>query len=80
MLLGSIADDFTGASDLANTLAKSGFRTTQFIGVPEGRAAAMAVPPWPNGSRACSGASPAASPASVSAVSWLPAGKPLGRW
>src|SRR5215469_5117274 len=39
MLLGSIADDFTGASDLANTLAKSGFRTTQFIGVPEGPAA-----------------------------------------
>ena len=39
MLLGSIADDFTGASDLANTLAKSGFRTTQFIGVPEKPAA-----------------------------------------
>ena len=39
MLLGSIADDFTGASDLANTLAKSGLRTTQFIGVPEGPAA-----------------------------------------
>ncbi|HXU57712.1 MAG TPA: four-carbon acid sugar kinase family protein, partial [Verrucomicrobiae bacterium] len=38
MLLGCIADDFTGASDLANTLAKSGFRTTQFIGVPAGPA------------------------------------------
>jgi hypothetical protein len=38
MLLGCIADDFTGASDLANTLAKTGFRTTQFIGVPEGAA------------------------------------------
>ncbi|APF37068.1 hypothetical protein BOQ54_06755 [Chelatococcus daeguensis] len=34
MLLGCIADDFTGASDLANTLAKGGMRTTQFIGVP----------------------------------------------
>jgi uncharacterized protein YgbK (DUF1537 family) len=34
MLIGCIADDFTGASDLANTLAKSGLRTIQFIGVP----------------------------------------------
>jgi uncharacterized protein YgbK (DUF1537 family) len=34
MLLGCIADDFTGASDLANTLARSGMRTTQFIGIP----------------------------------------------
>ncbi|TIP12976.1 3-oxo-tetronate kinase [Mesorhizobium sp.] len=32
MLLGAIADDFTGASDLANTLAKGGMATTQFIG------------------------------------------------
>jgi 3-dehydrotetronate 4-kinase len=39
MLLGCIADDFTGASDLANTLAKTGFRTTQFIGVPRKPAA-----------------------------------------
>src|SRR5437762_8595490 len=35
MLLGCIADDFTGASDLANTLAKGGMATIQFIGVPE---------------------------------------------
>src|SRR5450631_3168702 len=34
MLLGAIADDFTGASDLANTLAKGGMATRQFIGVP----------------------------------------------
>ena len=34
MLLGCIADDSTGASDLANTLAKAGMRTVQFIGVP----------------------------------------------
>ncbi len=27
MLLGCIADDFTGASDLANTLAKGGVAT-----------------------------------------------------
>jgi uncharacterized protein YgbK (DUF1537 family) len=34
MLLGCIADDFTGASDLANTLAKQGMATTQFVGIP----------------------------------------------
>lgn len=34
MLLGCIADDFTGASDLANTLAKNGMSTVQFVGVP----------------------------------------------
>ena len=40
MLLGAIADDFTGASDLANTLAKGGMATTQFVGVPEASASA----------------------------------------
>jgi uncharacterized protein YgbK (DUF1537 family) len=34
MLPGCIADDFTGASDLANTLAKGGMATVQYIGVP----------------------------------------------
>jgi len=34
ILLGSIADDYTGASDLANTLTKAGLRTIQTIGVP----------------------------------------------
>jgi uncharacterized protein YgbK (DUF1537 family) len=34
MLLGCIADDFTGASDLANTLAVAGMATVQFVGVP----------------------------------------------
>ncbi len=43
MLLGVIADDFTGASDIANTLAKGvapdgGLRTAQFPGVPDGPA------------------------------------------
>ena len=33
MLLGAIADDFTGASDLANTLAKGGMSTMQFSGL-----------------------------------------------
>lgn len=34
MLLGCIGDDFTGSSDLANTLAKEGMRVTQYSGVP----------------------------------------------
>ena len=33
--LGCIADDYTGASDLANTLTRAGLRTVQTIGVPE---------------------------------------------
>ena len=35
LLLGAIADDFTGATDLANTLVRGGMRTIQTIGVPE---------------------------------------------
>lgn len=33
--LGCIADDFTGATDLANNLVRSGMRTLQTIGIPE---------------------------------------------
>jgi uncharacterized protein YgbK (DUF1537 family) len=39
MLLGCIGDDFTGASDLGNTLVKAGMRTVQYVGVPNGPAA-----------------------------------------
>lgn len=40
MLLGVIADDFTGASDIANTVSKGvppqgGLRTVQYLGVPD---------------------------------------------
>ncbi len=41
ILLGSIADDYTGASDLANTLTKSGLRTIQTVGIPD---ASLALP------------------------------------
>jgi 3-dehydrotetronate 4-kinase len=34
MLLGCIADDFTGATDLANMLVRGGMRTVQTIGIP----------------------------------------------
>jgi len=39
MKIGVIADDFTGASDIALTLAEAGMRVCQFIGVPENAAA-----------------------------------------
>lgn len=34
LLLGAIADDFTGATDLCNMLVRHGMRTVQLIGVP----------------------------------------------
>lgn len=36
MKLGCIADDFTGATDLANNLVRAGMRSVQTIGVPDG--------------------------------------------
>ncbi len=36
VLLGCIADDFTGGTDLAGMLVKAGMRTVQLIGVPVG--------------------------------------------
>ena len=36
LLLGAIADDFTGATDLANTLVRGGMRCVQTIGVAAG--------------------------------------------
>lgn len=41
LLLGCIADDLTGATDLANALVREGMRTIQIIGAPE---AGFAVP------------------------------------
>ena len=41
LVLGCIADDYTGASDLANTLTQAGLRTVQTIGIP---GASLALP------------------------------------
>lgn len=41
LVLGCVADDYTGASDLANTLTRCGLRTVQTVGVPD---AALALP------------------------------------
>ena len=35
MILGCIGDDFTGSSDLGNTLTRGGMRCVQYVGVPE---------------------------------------------
>jgi 3-dehydrotetronate 4-kinase len=35
VILGVIADDFTGATDVASMLVRAGMRTVQVIGVPE---------------------------------------------
>ena len=43
MLLACIADDFTGATDLANNLVRAGLRTLQTIGVPVDVSAALAI-------------------------------------
>ena len=40
MKLGIVADDFTGATDIASMLVRGGLRTVQLIGVPTG-----ALPP-----------------------------------
>ena len=38
MLLGCIADDFTGAGDLGNVLTRAGMHTIQFVGTPTAEA------------------------------------------
>ncbi len=47
IVLGCIADDFTGATDLANNLVRAGMRTVQTIGIPardiDGEADAVVV-------------------------------------
>jgi len=42
-LLGCIADDFTGATDLANNLVRAGMRTVQTIGIPDAGATEAAA-------------------------------------
>ncbi|HMB10205.1 four-carbon acid sugar kinase family protein, partial [Saliniramus sp.] len=34
LALGAVADDYTGATDLANSLARQGLKTIQTIGIP----------------------------------------------
>lgn len=39
MILGCIGDDFTGSSDIANTLSREGMRVIQYVGIPQAKAA-----------------------------------------
>ncbi len=45
LLLGCIADDFTGATDLANNLVRAGLRVVQAIGVPDAATADLPANP-----------------------------------
>jgi len=77
MLLGVIADDFTGASDIANTLAKGipgqrGLRTTQFVGLPS-RPASSDVEAGVISLKSRSSPASEAIAQSLAALSWLKA-------
>ena len=41
MILGVIADDFTGATDVASMLVRAGMRTVQVLGVPDPQKGAL---------------------------------------
>jgi len=52
ILLGGIADNFTGATDLANNLVRAGMRMVQTIVVPPGRWPPKSMQSWLRSSRA----------------------------
>ncbi|OIP87958.1 MAG: hypothetical protein AUK37_00380 [Rhodobacterales bacterium CG2_30_65_12] len=70
MLLGCIGDDFTGSSDLANTLARAGMRTVQYVGVPD-RPAAPGVEAGVVALKSRSIPAPEAVTQSLAALDWL---------
>lgn len=72
MLLGIIADDYTGASDIANTLAKGGLATTQFLGLPT-KKAPLACEAGVVALKSRSIAADAAVTQSLAALAWLQA-------
>ena len=71
LLLGCIADDFTGATDLANTLVKSGLRTVQLIDLPTDATPLPDVEAVVIALKSRSIPSSQAVEASVSALRWL---------
>jgi uncharacterized protein YgbK (DUF1537 family) len=72
VLIGVIADDFTGASDIANTIAKGGLATSQYMGVP-GSAAAPEVEAGVVSLKSRSISAGEAVAASLEALHWLQA-------
>ena len=71
LLLGCIADDFTGATDLANTLVKQGMRTIQLLGVPRTELAIPEVDAVIVALKSRSNAAADAVAQSLSALAWL---------
>ena len=74
MLLGCIADDFTGATDLANTLVRSGMRTVQTIGVPRAHSVAEGADAVVVALKSRTIAAADAVAHSLAALAWLRAG------
>ncbi len=71
MLLGCIADDFTGATDLANTLSRHGMRCIQMNGLPEVAAPPVAAEAVVVALKTRSVAAGEAIEQSVAALDWL---------
>ena len=73
LVLGAVADDYTGASDLANTLTRNGLSTIQTIGVPAVDFAAADVEAAVVALKIRSVAAPHAVEAATQAYDWLAA-------
>ena len=73
LLLGAVADDYTGASDLANTLTRNGLSTIQTIGVPAADLALGDVEAVVIALKIRSIESPRAVAAALAAYEWLAA-------
>lgn len=71
MLLGCIADDFTGATDLANTLTRQGMTTVVLLGLPRERAAVPQADAIVVALKSRSNPANEAVAASLAALQWL---------
>ena len=71
LVLGCIADDFTGATDLANTLVRHGMRSVQLIGVPDDDLAIDNVDAIVIALKSRTSAAPDAVAQSLAALAWL---------
>jgi 3-dehydrotetronate 4-kinase len=71
VVLGAIADDFTGATDLCNTLVRRGMKTVQLIDVPDGNASAPDTEAVVIALKSRTIPAPAAVAMSLKALAWL---------
>jgi 3-dehydrotetronate 4-kinase len=70
-ILGCIADDFTGGTDLAGMLVKHGMRTVQMIGVPQAESCPAAVDAVVIALKSRTNPAPEAVRESLAALRWL---------